>query len=103
MAKVILPPWIKGIKGRLNDVVFRQSPSGETIISKAPDMSAVAWSPAQKEHRLRLKQAVAYAKAAMVDPDARAAYEKQAVEQNRRPFQMAVSDYFKGNDLLSGK
>ena len=103
MAKVNLPPWIKGIKGRLGDVVFRQSPSGETIISKAPDMSAVVWSPAQEGHRQRFKAAIAYANAAMADPDVRAVYEKQAAEKNKRPFQMAVSDYFKGVDLLSGK
>jgi len=39
----------------------------------------------------------------MADPHARAVYEKRAAEKNKRPFQMAVSDYFKGNDLLSGK
>ena len=103
MAKAILHPWIKGIRGRLGGVVLRASRSGETIVSRSPDMSAVAWSPAQEAHRRRFKGAIAYAKAAMADPDVRAVYEKQAAEKNRRPFQMAVSDYFKGNDLLLGK
>ena len=109
MAKATLQPWIigtkviKGISGKLGDVVFRQSPNGKTIVSKAPDMSAVAWSPAQQDHRRRFQAAIAYARAAMADPDVHAVYEKQAVEGNRRPFQMAVSDYFKGNDLLSKK
>jgi hypothetical protein len=103
MAKVTLPPWITGIKGRLGNVVFRVSQSGETFVTRAPDMSAVVWSPAQQDHRRRFKVAIAYAKAAMADPDARAVYEKQAAAQNRRSFQMAVSDYFKGVDLLSGK
>jgi len=103
MAKVTLPPWITGIKGRLGDVVFRVSQSGETFVTRSPDMSAVEWSPAQEGHRQRFKAAIAYAKAAMADPHARAVYEKQAAEKNRRPFQMAVSDYFKGNDLLSEK
>jgi hypothetical protein len=66
-------------------------------------MSAVKWIPAQKEHRRRFKAANAYAKAAMADPDVRAMYEQQAAEQNRKPFRVAVSDYLKGNDLLSGK
>jgi hypothetical protein len=39
----------------------------------------------------------------MADPRARAVYEKQAAKGNRRPFQVAVSDYFKGIDLLSGE
>jgi hypothetical protein len=66
-------------------------------------MSKVEWSPAQQEYRQRFKQAIAYAKAAMADPDVRAVYEKQAAEQNRQPFRVAVSDYLKGVDLLSGK
>jgi hypothetical protein len=109
MAKATLQPWIigskviKGFRGKVGDLVFRQSPSGETIVSKAPDMSAVEWSPAQRDHRQRFKAAIAYANAAMADPDARAVYEKQAAEKNKRPFRLAVSDYFKGVDLLSGK
>jgi hypothetical protein len=103
MAKVKLPSWITEIRGKMGDVVFRTSPSGETYISKKPDMSRVEWSPAQKEQRRRMKRAIAYAKAAMADPDVRAVYEQQAAEQNRQPFRVAVSDYLKGNDLLSGK
>jgi hypothetical protein len=103
MAKVTLAPWITGIKGRLGEVVFRISQSGETYITRSPDMSAVEWSPAQREHRRRFKAAIAYARAAMANPDARAVYEKQAAAENRLPFRVAVSDYFKGNDLLSGK
>jgi hypothetical protein len=109
MAKATLQPWItgdkviKGFRGKVGNVVFRQYPNGDIIVSKAPDMSAVVWSPAQQDHRQRFKAAIAYARAAMADPDVRAVYEKQAAEKNRRPFQMAVSDYFKGIDLLSGK
>jgi hypothetical protein len=109
MAKVTLQPGIKGnelikgIRGEVGDLVFRQSPNGDIIVSKAPDMSAVEWSPAQQEHRQRFKAAVAYARAATADPNVQTVYEERAAEGNRRPFQMAVSDYFKGNDLLSGK
>jgi hypothetical protein len=103
MAKVTLPSWITGIKGRVGDVVFRVSQNGETYITRSPDMSAVEWSPAQQDHRQRFKAAIAYARAAIADPDVRAVYEKRAAKENRRPFQLAVSDYFKGNDLLSEK
>jgi hypothetical protein len=102
MAKVTLSPLITGIKGRLGGVVFRVSQSGETFVTRSPDMSAVVWSPAQEGHRRRFKAAIAYANAAMADPDVRAVYEKRAAEGNQRPFQMAVSDYFKGVDLLTG-
>ena len=103
MAKVKLPSWIIEIRGKMGDVVFRTSPNGEIIVSKSPDMSRVEWSPAQKEHRQRFKKAISYAHAAMSDPDVRAVYERQAAEQNRQPYRVAVSDYLKGNDLLSGK
>ena len=103
MAKVTLSPLITGIKGRLGDMVFRVSQSGETFVTRSPDMSRVEWSPAQQDHRRRFKAAIAYAKAAMADPDARAVYEKRAAAENRLPFRVAVSDYFKGVDLLSEK
>jgi hypothetical protein len=39
----------------------------------------------------------------MAEPKVRAVYEKAAVKKSKRPFDLAVSDYFKGNDLLSKK
>jgi hypothetical protein len=43
------------------------------------------------------------ATAAMADPKVRTVYEKRAVKQHRRPFHRELSDYFKGNNLLSRK
>jgi hypothetical protein len=65
MAKVTLNLAIKQIRGKMGDVVFRVSPTGELTITKLPDMSRVKWSKAQKAHRQRYKKAIAYAKAAM--------------------------------------
>lgn len=73
------------------------------IISQLPDMSEVEWSLAQIAQRERMKQANAYAKAAMADPKVRAIYKKMAKKKKRQPFRVAVSDYFKGNDLLAKK
>jgi len=39
----------------------------------------------------------------MAKPKVRAVYKKLAAKKGKRPFDMAVSDYFKGNDLLSMK
>ena len=91
MAKITLSPIFQEIRGKLGDFVFRRTHTGEVILSKIPDMSKVKWSKAQKAHRQRFRKAVAYAKAAL------------AAKMNKRPFDMAVSDYFKGNDLLSKK
>jgi len=103
MAKIILNSGIQRIRGKMGNAVFRLSPTGELTITKLPNMSRVKWSKAQKEHRQRFKQAVAYARAAMAEPEVRAVYEKMAAKQHKRPFDMAVSDYFKGNDLISKK
>jgi len=101
MAKVTLTPLVKDIRGKLGDTVFRRLPDGQLIASRKPDMSKVKWSKAQKAHRQRFKKAIAYAKAAMAEPKVRARYEKAARKQGKRPFDLAVSDYFKGRDLLA--
>jgi hypothetical protein len=92
----------KEAHGKFGDFVLRRSRNGKTTLSKVPDMSQVKWSKAQQEHRQRFKEAVAYAKAAMADPQVRAAYESLAAKQHRRPYDLAISDYFKGRNLLSG-
>ena len=100
MAKVKLNSMLKEVHGRVGDIIFRKSHTGEISITKLPDMSNVEWSDAQKAHRQRFKQAVAYAKAAMAEPKVRRKYEKEAAKKNKRPFDLAVSDYFKGRNLL---
>ena len=101
MAKVILNEGIQQIWGRMGDLVFRRSHTGEAQLSTVPDMSRVKWSAAQQAHRQRFKQAVAYARAAMADVQVRARYEQDAIIKGKRPFDLAVSDYFKGEDLLN--
>lgn len=103
MAKITLNPLVTEASGKVGDLVFRRTPNGKMSLIKLADMSKVKWSKAQKEHRKRFKEAIAYAKAAMAEPKVRAKYEKSARKLNKRPFDIAVSDYFKGKDLLSGK
>jgi hypothetical protein len=101
MPKVILNPVVREIRGKMGGMVFRLTHTGKIIVTQSPDMSRVKWSKAQKEHRQRFKRAVAYAKAAMADQQVRTVYEKMAAKKHKRPFDMAVSDYFKGNNLLT--
>ena len=63
-------------------------------------MSRVRWSKAQKAHRKRFKQAAAYAKAALAEPKVRRTYERRAKKLGKAPWGLAVSDFFKGNNLL---
>ncbi len=99
MAKVKLNPALEQVRGQLAGFVYRVRYGGQTI-SKPPDMSKVKWSPAQVEHRQRFRRAVEYAHAALADSKARTIYEKEAVQKGKRPFDLAVSDYFKGRNLL---
>jgi hypothetical protein len=100
MALVTLNPMIERIQRKLGNVVFRRTAYGKTAATKIPDMSDVKWSKAQKEHRQRFKQAIVYARAAMADPKVRAKYEKTAAKQGKRTFDLVVSDFFHGKNLL---
>jgi len=46
---------------------------------------------------------VAFARATMAEPKVRAVYKKMAAKKHKRQFDIAVSDYFKRNDLISKK
>lgn len=102
MAKVVLNPSLQQVRGQVGGFVYRVR-YGKQTISKAPDMSNVTWSQAQVEHRQRFKRAVAYARAAMAESSVRGRYEKEALQKGKRPFDLAVSDYFKGRNLLREK
>jgi hypothetical protein len=103
MPKVRLKPSLEHFQGTLYDLVFKLSPQGKPIITKRPDMSNVEWSEAQKAQRERFKQATEYAKAALAEPKVRARYEKTAARQHKRAWDVAMSDYFQGKDMLSKK
>ena len=101
--KILLHPMFRWIRGKMGKIVYRLSHNGEVSAYPAPDMSGVEWSPAQKAQRQRFAQATAYAKLAIKEPEIRQLYVEMAKRRKmneRRPFDMAVSDYCQGNDLL---
>jgi len=103
MALVTLNPIIKRIRGKLGNTVFRRTAAGTFgSAGKIADMSKVKWRKAQQEHRQRFRQAVVYARAAMADPKVRAKYERAAAKKGKRPFDLAVSDFFHGKNLFVG-
>jgi hypothetical protein len=103
MSKPKPNPMISQINGKMEAVVFRLLPTGEAMIEKRPDTSRVAWTEAQKAQQESFNQATAYARAVMAAPDVRAFYEKMGAKEHKRPFTMAFTDYFRGNNLLSKK
>ena len=102
MAKVKLAPVIERISGEVGEGTVLRWQHGKQTLVKTPDMSRVKWSEAQKAHRLKFREAVVYARLAMADPEVHARYEEDAVRKGKRPFDLAISDYFKGRNLLTG-
>jgi hypothetical protein len=49
----------------------------------------------QKAQRQRIKEASAYARATLATPEVRLEYEQLANEQNKRLWDVALTDYFK--------
>ena len=102
MPKIKLNPLVLEIRGSLsNDLVLKRTPAGEIIVSKKPDMSNVKWSPAQKKTRRRFAEASAYATAAKADPQVWAKYQRRAKRLKKRPRDLAISDFYKGKNLLA--
>ena len=101
--KIELHPMFLWIRGKMGKIVYRLTRNGNVSAYPAPDMTKVQWSPAQKAHRQFWRECVAYAKRAVRDPELRQFYLEMAKKSKRskgRPFDMAVSDYHNGNDLL---
>ena len=110
MPKIRLKFAIRDIEGTLYEVNLSRSHQEETSSTKHPNASKrrpaashQEASESQKAHRQHFKQAVAYAKAALADPQVRARYEQMAQQQGKGPRGAAVADYLKGNDLLAKK
>ena len=101
MPKVRFQPAILEIRGTMYDVVFKRSPQGKMIVTKRPDMSHVQWSEPQKDNRRRFKLATAAVREALADPGVRARYDQMAQEQDKRAWDLAMSDHLQGKDLLA--
>lgn len=102
MARATLNPVFELFTGKIGNLIFRRAHTGKITVIYKREWSRIKWSPAQKAHRERFAGAVDYAKEAMNDPAIRLVYEGMAAEKksNKRPFDMAVSSYLAGNNLL---
>jgi len=74
----------------------------EEIVTKPHRLPNGEASEAQKDQRQKFSEARLYAQATMSDPAIRALYEKRASREDRVPYRVALSDYLKGKNLLSG-
>ena len=95
MAKVKLNPMFEEVHGKFGDMVFRRTRNGGLSLIRRANMSNVEWSPAQQANRQRFREATAYARQALADPQVRAAYEEMAAQTGKRPIEAAISDYLR--------
>ena len=105
MAKVRFHPLFEHLRGTIKGMVFRLSHNGKVSAYMSPDMSRVKWSSEQDAHRERMAEAWAYAKQAVDDPQIKEIYLQMARKEkhNKRPYDMAASDYFHNHNNLLGE
>ena len=97
--RVKLNPTVERLSGKIGGMTYRWMYGKQTIM-KTPDMSRVKWSEAQKDNRERFREAIAYARQSMAEPEVRAHYEKAGKQVGRQPFRVAVSDFYAGKNLV---
>lgn len=91
MAKAANNMVLRGVRGKLGDIVVRQMRDGSIRLSAMPDFSNRKLSTRQKCHHERFKQAAAYArKAAQMEP----AYAALAQGTMKNAYNIALSDWF---------
>lgn len=106
MAKIRLKYAIEEFGGTLYEVDLKPSHQEEGILPKRDQQQhkpSGSPSEAQKTQRQHFKEATAYAKVVLADPQMRAQYEEMAKQQGKRPRGAAIADYLKGIDLISKK
>lgn len=89
--KVTLTPMFEEARGKLGNVVFREV-NGKTIASRMPTFASPP-SESQIANRERFKQAAAYGKSALADPEAREYYQAVAESRNMPIFAVTIADF----------
>ncbi len=67
----------RGYRGRIGNLIFRRW-GKKTVVSLAPSTDNRKWSKTQKTNRLRFRNAMAYSRKALNDPDKLKYYRKKA-------------------------
>jgi len=82
---------LHGFKGKLADYVVRRW--GEsTVLSKKPNTKHRRWSKLQKSNRQRFREAMAYARRVLSNPEMRAYYARKK-RKMQTTWNVAVADY----------
>ncbi len=100
MAKVRRNVLLGDVSGRIgNDIVFKRACGGQTILCRKPTfLDDRVFSPAQKEHQKRFREAAAYAKqAAAQNP----IYAEKAKKTGQPAYNVALADFMHPPEILA--
>jgi hypothetical protein len=87
-----------GISGKLDNLVFRRV-GGKTFVCRAPQKRSVK-TKKQKEHEEHFKQAVAFAKNVMAEPELKKYYQQFAKRLKcATPYAAAIKDFLKRPEI----
>ena len=87
MAQVIFTGGlITSIRGKVGDLIYRQTPSGKTIVYKAPTkLTPRQISALEKKNHRRFVLMVKIVNCLSKDPDEQAAYEQKFKNKSKKP------------------
>lgn len=91
--KAIPNPFLDGLSGQMNNIVFRMV-RGKVVIARRPTLSSEEPSANQLEQRERFAEAASWGKSVMADSDLRAMYEEKAEEKGVPVFSLTIADFF---------
>lgn len=94
MAKSRLNTALTALRGRVGDLIFKQYDYG-TVVTRAPRMKNVKWSPAQIAHRQRVKAAGAFYRAVVSDPTLKKKFEAVAAKKRIPLSAVTLAEYMK--------
>lgn len=67
VAKTKLNTALSSIRGRVGDLIYKHYSYG-TVITRVPRMTHIKWSPAQRAHRQRVRDAANFCRTVLADP-----------------------------------
>ena len=100
MAKITYTPGWDHVHGHVGTFVYRER-YGDNIVVKKPDQVAQPNTPAQSAVKDNFRQAAAYAKSAMADTQAHAAYLAEARVRHSSPIAVAVEDWMNAPEVTA--
>ena len=104
MTRVIFNGTIKGLRGRIGNLIFKQLPDGTTLMVQAPakktrrqkKRAKLKRSAAQQEQNSRFRDAISYAKRSQTHP---VYTELAAVTPMKTAYNFALKDWFHGPEV----